>query len=95
MAARKYLDDINVEASKLSRDATRQIHRELRDEFSSRAEQLQATIRDSTRAAEAATKQEVAERQRQLAEVTKKLEQLAVLKRRAQAISASVGGRRS
>jgi GTPase SAR1 family protein len=95
MAARKYLDDINVEASKLSRDATRQIHRELRDEFSSRAEQLQATIRDSTRAAEAATKQEVAERQRQLAEVTKKLEQLAVLKRRAQAVSASVGGRRS
>lgn len=95
MAARRYLDDINVEASKLSRDATKQIHRELRDEFSSRAEQLQATIRDSTRAAEAATKQEVAERQRQLAEVTKKLEQLAVLKRRAQAISASVGGRRS
>jgi hypothetical protein len=95
MAARKYLDDINVEAAKLSRDASKQIHRELRDEFSSRAEQLQATIRDSTRAAEAAAKQEVAERQRQLAEVTKKLEQLAVLKRRAQAISASVGGRRS
>lgn len=63
MTVRKYLDDINLEASKVSRDAIRHAHRELRDEFAARAEQLQSTIRESIRTAEAATKEALGERQ--------------------------------
>ena len=91
MAVRKYLDDINIEAGKVSRDTTRRVHRELRDEFAGRAEQLQATIRESLRSAESVTKQAIADRERRLTDVRAELDRLAKLKAKADSISATLG----
>jgi hypothetical protein len=87
MTARKYLDDINVEAGKTSRDTVRRAYRELRDEFSARAEQLQATIRDSTRAAEAAMKQAVADRQQRVTVVNTELTRINSLRAGVEALT--------
>lgn len=91
IAIRKYLDDVNVEAGKISRDTTRQVQRDLRDEFSSRAEQLQATIRESLRTAEASTKQAASEQQRRLVDVRAELDRLAKLRGRAEDVAVRIG----
>jgi len=90
MTTRKYLDDINVEAGKTSRDTVRQAHRELRDEFSGRAEQLQATIRDSLRGAEAASKEALTGRQQRLADTRAELDRITVLRSQASAIATAL-----
>lgn len=90
MTVRKYLDDINLEASKVSRDAIRLAHRELRDEFASRAEQLQATIRESIRSAEAATREAVAERQQRLQSAKSEHERAAAMRNRAEQLAADL-----
>lgn len=91
MAVRKYLDDVNVEAGKVSRDTTRRVHRELRDEFAARAEQLQATIRESLRSAEAATKQATVDQQRRLTEVRAELDRIGKLQAKGQAVATALG----
>lgn len=90
MTVRKYLDDINLEASKVSRDAIRLAHRELRDEFASRADQLQATIRESIRSAEAATKEAMTERQQRLQAAKAEHERATAISARAGALAADL-----
>ncbi|MEZ5251447.1 MAG: dynamin family protein [Ilumatobacteraceae bacterium] len=91
IAVRKYLDDVNVEAGKVSRDTSRTIHRDLRDEFAVRAEQLQATIRDSLRSAETGAKQASAQRQERLTTLAADLKRLATVQQRVDAMSAVLG----
>ena len=92
MTTRKYLDDINVEAGKTSRDTVRRAHRDLRDEFADRAEQLQATIRESLRHAEAGMKEAVADRHQRVADVKAELARIGGLRSRAVAIAGAIGG---
>lgn len=91
MTTRKYLDDINVMAGKTSRDTIRRAHRDLRDEFADRADQLQATIRESLRGAEAGMKEAVSERQQRIANVRAELGRIEALRGRASAIAGSIG----
>lgn len=91
MTVRKYVDDISLEASKTSRDTLRRAHRELRDEFAARAEQLQATIRDSLRDAEVTMKEAIADRQRAISDARAELERIARLDTRAASIDALLG----
>ncbi len=91
-AARKYVDDVNLQASKVSRDTVRTVHRDLRDEFSRRADTLQTTIRESIQAAENSTKQAASARAGRLADVSAELERLRKLRRRAVSAMTSVGG---
>lgn len=91
IAVRKYVDDVNVEAGKVSRDTTRLIHRDLRDEFAKRAEQLQATIRDSLRSAEAGAKQAAADRQTRLQELTARTTRLQQVRQRLDKMTAALG----
>ena len=91
IAVRKYLDDVNVEAGKVSRDTSRTIHRDLRDEFAVRAEQLQATIRDSLRSAETGAKQASAQRQERLTTLAADLKRLVAVQQRVDAMSAVLG----
>jgi len=91
MAMRKYLDDLNVESGKNSRDTTRQVQRDLRDEFAQRAEQLQTTIRDSLKTAEASTKVVTGERQRRLTDVRAELDRIAKLTQHADTLAAKLG----
>jgi hypothetical protein len=54
---RKYLDDISFAAGKSSRDAVKLVQRDLRNEFTERAEQLQRSTREALAAAEAAARE--------------------------------------
>ncbi len=91
ISMRKYLDDVNVEAGKVLRDTTRLIHRDLRDEFAVRAEQLQATIRDALRSAEAGAKQAAADRQTRLQAVTVLLGRVGNVRERLETMAATLG----
>ena len=92
MTVRKYADDINVEATKTSRDTVRRAHRDLRDEFGRRAEQLQATIRESLKEAEATMRTTLAERQQQLADAKAELERIELLRSRAESLTGAIDG---
>jgi hypothetical protein len=59
MAVRKYLDEVSFAVGKDSRDAIRRVQRDLRDEFTERAEQLQRSTREALSAAETAARQTV------------------------------------
>ncbi len=91
-AVRKYIDAVTFEVSKESRDLMRRVQRDLRDEFSARAEQLQISTREALAAAEAGAKEALAERQSRLADVTAERGRLAKLASRTDAIAATVEG---
>jgi hypothetical protein len=91
ISVRKYLDDVNVEAGKVSRDTIRTIHRRLRDEFTSRAEQLQITIRDSIRAAEAASKERTVGRAQRITELRAELATLDAVGTAVRSMAARLG----
>lgn len=88
MAVRKYLDDVNVGAGKVSRDTIRRVHRDLRDEFALRAEELQSTIRESLRSAESGAKEATVEQSRRLSDVRAELDRLDKLRGRIDKMSA-------
>lgn len=90
-AVRKYLDEVNLEASKVSRDTVRKVHRDLRDEFSGRADALQTTIQESIHTAEHSAKHAAAERAQRLNDVAAELERVQRLRRRAVASLAAIG----
>ena len=87
MAVRKYLDDVNVEAGKVSRDTIRRVHRDLRDEFAVRAEELLATLRESLRSAESGAKEAAVQRSTRLTDVTAELDRLSKLRARIDQLS--------
>ncbi|MFN8022223.1 MAG: dynamin family protein [Acidimicrobiales bacterium] len=91
IAVRKYLDDVNIEAGKVSRDTARNIHRDLRDEFATRAEQLQATIRESLRSAEMGAKQAAADRQVRLNEVQAAEKRIVTVRQKVDAATRTLG----
>ncbi len=86
-AVRKYIDAITFEVSKESRDLLRRVQRDLRDEFSSRAEHLQVSTRDALAASEAAAKQQLVDRQTRLGDVRAELARLAKLRKQAEAVT--------
>jgi hypothetical protein len=55
-AVRRFLDDISFAVTKESRDSLRRVQRDLRDEFTERAEQLQRSTREALTAAESAAR---------------------------------------
>jgi hypothetical protein len=93
LTMRKYVDDVNLEQSKGSRDQLRRVQRSLRDEFSARADQLQTTIRESLKSAEHSTKQELGERQRRSADIRAELQRLDLLTAHADKVRSALGAR--
>ena len=91
ISVRKYLDDVNVEAGKVSRDTIRTIHRRLRDEFTSRAEQLQTTIRDSLRAAEVASKERTVGRAQRISDLRTELAALDTIRTKVTTMASRLG----
>lgn len=78
-AARKYVEEVSFVLSKESRDSLRETQRQLRDDFQSRAEVLEASVAAAHRAAQQAgalAPQERAARARELAEHSDRLSQL-------------------
>jgi hypothetical protein len=85
-AMRRYVDDVTFQVAKDSRDRLRAVQRDLRDHFTAQADQLKRSLLESQQAAERAVKASRAERETRLAEITKELEQLELVRRSARAL---------
>src|SRR5262249_44273246 len=68
-AVRRYVDDVKFQASKESRDMLRRVQRDLRDHFTSQAEEMNRSLGDSVKAAERSVKISRADREHRLAEI--------------------------
>jgi GTPase SAR1 family protein len=90
-AMRRYLDDVSFTVNKESRDAIRRVQRELRDEFTERAEQLQRSTREALVAAEAAAKQTAKEALTRIKAIDAELEQLGTVRKAADSLAAACG----
>ena len=78
-AYRKYTDAVSFQVGKQSRDTLRQVHRELRDSWAERAQQLQRSAIEAVEAATAATDIEDADRARRLSDVEAELRRIDAL----------------
>jgi Dynamin family len=85
-AMRRYVDDVTFQVAKDSRDRLRAVQRDLRDHFTAQADQLKRSLLESQQAAERAVKASRAERETRIAEITKELEQLELVRRQARAL---------
>jgi hypothetical protein len=86
-AHRKYVDDVTFQVGKHSRDSLRSVQRELRDQFTTLAEELQRSTSETLAAAQKALQMDQAQRQQRLAAVTAELQRLAVLRQRVAALA--------
>ncbi len=81
-AVRRYLDDVKFQASKESRDMLRRVQRDLRDHFTTQAEEMNRSLGDSLRAAERSVKTSKGDRERRLAEIKAELARLETLQQK-------------
>ena len=85
-AMRRYVDDVTFQVAKDSRDRLRAVQRDLRDHFTTQADQLKRSLLESQQATERAVKASRAEREARLTEITKQLEQLDLVRKQARAL---------
>ena len=81
-AVRRYLDDVIFQVGKDSRDMLRGVQRDLRDHFTSYAEQLNLSLKASLQAAEKSVRTSKVDRERRLAEIPVEIERLEKLQER-------------
>jgi hypothetical protein len=86
-AHRKYADDVQFQVGKHSRDSLRAVQRELRDRFTTLAEDLQRSTSETLAAAQKALQMDQAGRQQRLTAVVGQLRQLAALRQRVTALA--------
>ncbi|MGH3920898.1 MAG: dynamin family protein [Pseudonocardiaceae bacterium] len=82
VAVRRYIDDVIFQASKETRDMLRRVQRDLRDHFTTLAEETNRSLTDSLRAAERSVKTSKGDRERRLAEINSELERLEMLQQK-------------
>ncbi|MGH3946926.1 MAG: dynamin family protein [Pseudonocardiaceae bacterium] len=82
VAVRRYIDDVIFQASKETRDMLRRVQRDLRDHFTTLAEETNRSLTDSLRAAERSVKTSKGDRERRLAEIKSELERLEMLQQK-------------
>jgi hypothetical protein len=88
-AVRRYLDEVSFAVSKQSRDAIRRAQRELRDEFTSRAQQLQRSTKEALAAAESAARRTASEGTKRLKDIDAELARLASVRAAAAELAAA------
>jgi hypothetical protein len=88
-AVRRYLDEVSFAVSHESREAIRRVQRELRDEFTQRAEQLQRSTREALVAAETAARQTTQQAQARLKAIDGELGRLATVRKVADDLAAA------
>jgi hypothetical protein len=88
-AVRRFLDDISFAVSKETRDALRQVQRDLRDEFTERAEQLGRSTREALAAAEAAARRTAEEAAARTKAIDVELARLATVRTAAMELAAA------
>ena len=85
---RRYCDEVNFQVGKDSRDTLRRIQRQLRDHYSTRAEELNRSTAEALKASTEAAKRTKADRDRRIADIDAELDRLRELRRRAEAVVA-------
>jgi nucleotide-binding universal stress UspA family protein len=81
-AHRKYVDEVTFQVGKHSRDTLRKVQRDLRDQFTSLAEELQRSTAETLDAAQKALQLDVGGRQQRMTAVIAELQRLAGLRQR-------------
>ncbi len=90
-ALRRYIDDVTFHVGKDSRDMLRGMQRDLRDHFTTIAEQLKRSLQESLQAAEKSVKATRSERDARLAEIEQELHRLDLVDREARALLGVTG----
>jgi hypothetical protein len=85
-AVRKYCDEVSFAVGKDSRDTVRRVQRQLRDFYSTRAEELNRSSAEALRAAQTSAQQDEAQRQSRVRDLTAELGRLKELRERAAAV---------
>jgi gas vesicle protein len=86
-AMRRYCDEVNFVMGKDSRDTLRRIQRQLRDHYSSLAEELNRSNAQAMQGAQEAARRTQADREQRLRDLNAELERLRALKQRAAAVA--------
>lgn len=86
-AVRRYCDEVSFVMSKDSRDTLRRIQRQLRDHYSTLAEQLKRSTTEALNAAAEAARRTQAEREKRLKDIDAELARLRQLRERAAAVA--------
>ena len=82
-SARKYIDEVQFQVSKDSRDTLRRVQRQLRDHFTARADELQRSVADTLLAAQKAAQADQGTRQQRLRDVNAELTRIQTLRKNA------------
>jgi hypothetical protein len=82
VAVRRYVDDVIFQAAKESRDMLRRVQRDLRDHFTTQAEEMSRSLSDSLRAADRVVKTSKGDRERRLTEIKSELARLETLQQK-------------
>ena len=80
---RRYTDDVIFQVGKDSRDMLRSVQRQLRDHFTAVATELETSVNESLRTAEAAAKTSAAERDGRINQLRQQLEAIGLIEKRA------------
>lgn len=88
-AVRKYVDEVSFHVTKDSRDALREVQRELRDAFTARAEELARSSAEAVNAAQAAVEADAATRTARLRVIDEELRLIRQLDERCRALASS------
>ncbi|WP_424923564.1 dynamin family protein [Amycolatopsis acidicola] len=88
-AAHRYVDDFFLTYGKHSKDTARQIHRTLRDRLTAVADELRAEITESAKSIKKVIDEETAGRTARANQIRRDVEELSLLRRRAQALAAT------
>jgi ethanolamine utilization protein EutP (predicted NTPase) len=86
-AVRKHLDEIVFQVGKDSRDMLRHVQRQLRDHFTSLAEELQTSVDASVRAAQTAVSGDENVRRARIRDLEAELDRIGTLEKRARALA--------
>jgi len=90
-SVRQYLDEVNFSITKDSQDATRRLQRELRDHYTSIADELHRSTSEALRRAGTAAQHSDAERQTRGKKVEAELKQIGQLRKRIEALTPAIG----
>ncbi len=83
ISLRRYSDEVSFQVSKDSRDTLRRVHRQLRDHYSTRAEELHRSTTESLKLANEASKVSHAERSGRIKDAEAELQRIARLRKMA------------
>jgi len=79
-AMRKYVDEVQFQMGKDSRDTLRRVNRQLRDHYTARAEELMRSVTETLNAAQQNAKGDHETRQKRLRDVSAELERVQKLR---------------